>query len=208
MPSLAHRGLWSEPDERNTLDAFRGAFAHGWGVELDVRDRDGVLVISHDPPAADALTFAAVVEAYVAHGCPGRLAVNVKADGLEALVAEALSPVDAARWFAFDMSVPDSLRYASAGLPYFSRHSEIEPDPALYADSCGVWLDDFYGGFVTEARIAAHLEAGKHVAVVSPELHKRDHLPVWDEWRRWSVWGSDRVHLCTDHPHQAEEVFA
>lgn len=208
MPSLAHRGLWSEPAERNTLDAFRGAFARGWGVELDVRDLDGVLVISHDPPAADALTFAAVVETYVAHGCPGRLAVNVKADGLEALIAEALRPVDAAHWFAFDMSVPDSLRYASAGLPYFSRHSEIEPDPALYAGSSGVWLDDFYGGFVTESRIAAHLEAGKHVAVVSPELHKRDHLPVWDEWRRWSVWDSDRVHLCTDHPHQAEEVFA
>jgi glycerophosphoryl diester phosphodiesterase len=208
VTSLAHRGLWAEPDERNTLAAFRGAFANGWGVELDVRDLDGELVISHDPPAAGALAFATVVDAYVEHGCPGRLAVNVKADGLEALVAGALRPVDPARWFAFDMSVPDSLRYASAGLPYYSRHSEIEPEPALYGDSAGVWLDDFYGGFVTEARIAAHLDAGKQVAVVSPELHRRDHLPVWDEWRRWSVWSSDRVHLCTDHPTQAEEVFA
>jgi glycerophosphoryl diester phosphodiesterase len=208
MPSLAHRGLWTDPDERNTLDAFRGAFARGWGVELDVRDLDGVLVISHDPPAAGALGFAAVVEAYVAHGCPGHLAVNVKADGLEILIAAALRPVDPARWFAFDMSVPDSLRYAGAGLPYFSRHSDIEPEPALYAGAGGVWLDDFYGGFVTEARIAGHLEAGKHVAVVSPELHRRDHRPVWDEWRRWDVWSSDRVHLCTDHAPQAEEVFA
>lgn len=208
MTSLAHRGLWSGPHERNTLDAFRRAFAHGWGVELDVRDLDGALVVSHDPPAAGALEFAAVVEAYLAHGCPGRLAVNVKADGLDALLAEALRAVDPARWFAFDMSVPDSLRYAGAGLPYFSRHSDIEPEPALYERSCGVWLDDFYGGFVTEARIAAHLRADKQVAVVSPELHQRDHLPAWDEWRRWRVWSSERVHLCTDHPEQAAEVFA
>jgi glycerophosphoryl diester phosphodiesterase len=208
VTSLAHRGLWAEPDERNTLAAFSGAFANGWGVELDVRDLDGELVISHDPPAAGALPFAAVVDAYVGHGCPGRLAVNVKADGLEALIAGALRAVDPARWFAFDMSVPDSLRYASAGLPYYSRHSEIEPDPALYDGSAGVWLDDFYGGFVTEDRIAAHLAAGKQVAVVSPELHKRDHLAVWDEWRRWDVWASPQVHLCTDHPTQAQEVFA
>jgi glycerophosphoryl diester phosphodiesterase len=208
VTSLAHRGLWAEPDERNTLAAFSGAFANGWGVELDVRDLDGELVISHDPPAAGALPFAAVVDAYVGHGCPGRLAVNVKADGLEALIADALRPVDPARWFAFDMSVPDSLRYASAGLPYYSRHSEIEPEPSLYDGSAGVWLDDFYGGFVTEERISAHLAAGKQVAVVSPELHKRDHLAVWDRWRRWDVWASPQVHLCTDHPTQAQEVFA
>ncbi|MCW3031275.1 MAG: hypothetical protein JWM66_1408, partial [Solirubrobacterales bacterium] len=110
--------------------------------------------------------------------------------------------------FAFDMSVPDTLRYARAGLPYFSRHSDVEPEPPLYGGSCGVWLDDFAGGFVTEARIASHLGAGKRVAVVSPELHGRDHVAAWDEWRTWSVWDSGRVELCTDHPTQAEEVFA
>lgn len=208
MTSLAHRGLWAAADERNTLSAFRDAFAHGWGVELDVRDLDGALVISHDPPVAGALGFHAVVDAFLSAGSPGQLAVNVKADGLEGLIADTLRDVDPAHWFAFDMSVPDALRYARAGLPYFSRHSEIEPEPALYDDSCGVWLDDFSGGFVTEARIAAHLAAGKQVAVVSPELHGRDHVAAWDEWRRWSVWDSPAVHLCTDHPTQAQEVFA
>jgi glycerophosphoryl diester phosphodiesterase len=208
VTSLAHRGLWAEADERNTLAAFSEAFAHGWGVELDVRDLDGELVISHDPPAAGALGFAAVVEAFLAAGSPGQLAVNVKADGLETMLADTLRGVDPARWFAFDMSVPDTLRYAHAGLPYFSRHSDLEPEPALYADACGVWLDDFAGGFVSEARIAAHLDAGKHVAVVSPELHGRDHVAAWDEWRRWAVWSEPTVHLCTDHPTQAQEVFA
>jgi glycerophosphoryl diester phosphodiesterase len=205
---LAHRGAWARAAQRNTLAAFRDAFASGWGVELDVRDLDGELVISHDPPAAGALSFADVVEAYAAAGCPGALAVNVKADGLEALTAAHLRDVDPAHWFAFDMSVPDTLRYERRELPYFTRHSDLENVPALYEAAGGVWLDDFAGGFVTQERIAAHLQAGKRVAVVSPELHGRDREPVWDVWRSWPVWASEDVFLCTDHPSQAQEVFA
>lgn len=208
MPSLAHRGLWTTAPERNTLGAFADAFAHGWGVELDVRDLDGALVISHDPPGRGALRFDAVVDCYRAHGCPGTLAVNVKADGLAELIAHALRDVARERWFAFDMSVPDTLHYARAGLPFFTRHSDVEPEPVLYEPAAGVWLDDFGGGFIAEDRIAAHLAAGKGVAVVSPELHRRDHDAAWAQWRSWRVWDSAEVLLCTDHPTSAAEVFA
>lgn len=208
MASLAHRGLWTSADERNSLAALTGAFAHGWGVELDVRDLDGRLVVSHDPPAHGALPFDSVVAAYLEHGCPGAMAVNVKADGLAALLASALQDVPAQRWFAFDMSVPDTLLYARAGLPFFTRHSDVEPSPALYEQARGVWLDDFAGGFIDESRIGAHLAAGKQVAVVSPELHGRDHRLSWSEWRAWSVWDSEAVLLCTDHPSSAQEAFA
>jgi glycerophosphoryl diester phosphodiesterase len=206
--SLAHRGLWAEADQRNSLAAFREAFAHGFGAEIDVRDLDGELVVSHDPPRAGALRFADAVAAYVEQGTPGCLAVNVKADGLDEALAAALAGVPAERWFAFDMSVPDTLRYAREGLPFFTRHSEVEPGPALYAEAAGVWLDDFAGGFISRERIAAHLAAGKRVAIVSPELHRRDHLSAWGQWRDWDVWGSPDVLLCTDHPTPAQEVFA
>lgn len=207
MPSLAHRGLWSAPDERNTLAAFTAAFSRGWGVELDVRDLDGALVISHDPPTGDTLSFDAVVAAYRQHGCPGVLAVNIKADGLAAPIAGTLADVGPDHWFAFDMSVPDMLLYARAGLPFFTRHSDLESAPALYERAAGVWLDDFAGGFVTEDRVSAHLAAGKRVAVVSPELHHRDHAAAWQQWRQWGVFDDDSVYLCTDHPDSAEEVF-
>ena len=205
MELLAHRGLWAAAGERNTLGAFEAAFARGWGVELDVRDLGGELVVSHDPPARGALPLAAVVERHVAAGCPGVLAVNVKADGLEQLLRPALEPVG--RWFGFDMSVPDARRYAHDGLPFFTRHSDLEGEPALYDAAQGVWLDDFAGGFVAEDRIAAHLAAGKRVAVVSPELHGRDHLAAWAQWRAWDVWDSADVLLCTDHPGTAREVL-
>lgn len=208
MPSLAHRGLWTDLSERNSLQAFRDAFAHGWGVELDVRDLDGRLVISHDPPAAGALGFDEVIDAYRAAGCPGRIAVNVKADGLAGAIAEALRDVGHDHWFAFDMSVPDMLHYVRAGLPVFTRHSDVEPAPALYGKVAGVWLDDFAGGFIERPTIERHLDKGKRVAIVSPELHGRDRDAVWSQWRRWDLWDRDDVMLCTDHPTAAAEVFA
>jgi hypothetical protein len=208
MTLLAHRGLWVVASQRNTLEAFRDAFANGFGIEIDVRDLAGELVVSHDPPATGALGFAAVLDEYLAHGTPGLLAVNVKADGLTGMLTEALARVPAERWFAFDMSVPDTRGYAQAALPFYTRHSDLEADPSLYDAAGGVWLDDFAGGFIDEPKIAAHLAAGKHVAVVSPELHRREHVQTWEQWARWDVWADPRVHLCTDHPLEAQEVFA
>jgi glycerophosphoryl diester phosphodiesterase len=198
---LAHRGDWRTRDEHNALPAFARAFASGWGVELDVRDRDGELVVSHDLPDAGSPPLAAVLE--LRGDEP--LAVNVKADGLQERLAGVLRDGD----FLFDMSVPDAVVCLKHGLPVFTRHSDVEPDPVLYDGSEGVWLDDFFDGrFVTEERIAAHLAAGKRVAVVSPELHGRDRASAWAEWRAWDVWSNPSVLLCTDAPAEAEEAFA
>jgi len=205
---LAHRGYWRAPSERNSLVAFQRAFDGGFGAEIDVRDLDGQLVVSHDPPLRGALALDEVVHALTCSGSGGVLAVNVKADGLQARLAEALSGLDTSRWFAFDMSVPDALGYVRAGLPTFTRHSDVEPDPVLLTDSDGVWLDDFDGGWLGEEQVAAHLAADRRVAVVSPELHGRDHHAVWGQWRYWNVWGHPGVSLCTDHPLEAQEVFA
>jgi glycerophosphoryl diester phosphodiesterase len=204
---LAHRGVWQRLAERNTLGAFERAFAAGWGAEIDVRDLDGELVVSHDPPVRGALPFAAVVDAYRAAGEPGRLAINVKADGLQAPLAAALAGVRPSAWFAFDMSVPDAIVSLRHGLPVYTRHSDAEPAPVLYEEAEGIWLDEFGGGWLTEERIAAHLDAGKRVAVVSPELHRRDHREAWSAWRGWSVWRRPGVALCTDFPHEALEVL-
>jgi glycerophosphoryl diester phosphodiesterase len=204
---LAHRGVWSDPAERNTLAAFERAFARGWGAEIDVRDLDGTLVVSHDAPRRGALPLAEVLAAYRAAGTAGTLAMNIKADGLQAPLADALAGVEPARWFAFDMSVPDAVVALRHDLPVYTRHSDVEPEPVLYAAAAGVWLDDFAGGYITEARIAAHLAAGKQVAVVSPELHGRDHEPVWRAWSEWRVWSHPAIALCTDLPDHALEAL-
>jgi glycerophosphoryl diester phosphodiesterase len=200
---LAHRGYWLAPAERNSLAAFERAFAGGYGIEFDVRDLDGELVVSHDPPRHGALPLGDVIELWKRSQTAGTLAVNVKSDGLQGALAAAIT----GDWFAFDMSVPDTLGYLRSGLPTFTRHSDVEPDPVLYQHAHGVWLDDFGGGWLRQAHVERHLAAGKSVAVVSPELHGRDHAQAWREWRTWSVWREPQLHLCTDHPREAEEAF-
>lgn len=188
--------------------SFERAVASGYGVELDVRDLDGELVVSHDPPRRGTLTLDAVIDVFRRSGTAGTIAVNVKADGLQERLSAALAPLARESWFAFDMSVPDALGYARHGLPVFTRQSDLEPEPALLDRSVGVWLDDFEGAWLTRATVEAHLDAGRRVAIVSPELHGRDHTAVWDQWRRWPVWDRAGVALCTDHPTEAEETFA
>ena len=55
MQILAHRGRWRSPSEKNSEGAFRAALSAGYGIETDIRDFDGRLVISHDPARADAM---------------------------------------------------------------------------------------------------------------------------------------------------------
>jgi len=56
---LAHRGAWTVPKERNSAEALKRALKSGFGIETDLRDLDGTVVISHDPPkhADTPLTF-------------------------------------------------------------------------------------------------------------------------------------------------------
>ena len=49
-PAIAHRGLWT-PDgpPENSLAAFQGACAAGYGIELDVQlSADGEAMVFHD----------------------------------------------------------------------------------------------------------------------------------------------------------------
>ena len=107
---LAHRGWWKRRDEQNEIVAFERAFEAGYGVETDVRDLNGVLVISHDMAKEGGLTLDQMLDIHRAFGRPGVLALNVKCDGLCAPLVEAISRSKVERYFVFDMSVPDTLK--------------------------------------------------------------------------------------------------
>ncbi|HVO55168.1 MAG TPA: hypothetical protein VMT37_12230 [Solirubrobacterales bacterium] len=204
---ICHRGYWIDGADPNSRGAFEQGFGRGFGVETDVRDHCGELVISHDPPRGEQVGLDELLCAYAEHGSPGPLALNVKADGLGAMLAEALAERGVEDWFAFDMSVPDCAAYARDGLPYFTRHSEYEATPSLYEQSAGVWIDLFESEWLDQATLDAHLEAGKRVCVVSPELHRRDPEPAWRAWSSWPAFASDRVSVCSDRPEELRELL-
>jgi glycerophosphoryl diester phosphodiesterase len=213
MIILAHRGFWLSTDEKNSLTAFERAFTAGYGVELDVRDFDGELVISHDPARASCPRFSDVLALYQRHGMPGRLAINIKADGLAPHIAAATQAQSLRRSiFVFDMSVPDMISYVRHEIPTFSRHSEYEPTPAML-DACdGVWIDSFTTPRADETRMAAFQKSGKAVAMVSPELHGKPYREAWRIWRSalpssTADGAASPIMICTDLPADAERYF-
>lgn len=207
MRILSHRGFWTQREETNTAAAFVRSFAAGFGTETDLRDAGGRLVISHDPADDRALAAGEFFRFHDMAGGPLPLALNIKADGLPRLLRPLLEQFRITDYFCFDMSVPETLAYRREGLRFFTRESEFERTPVLYGDAAGVWLDQFASDWITPADITRHLTAGKQVALVSPELHARPHLPFWQSLRTAQLAATDGLMLCTDHPAAARQYF-
>ncbi|MUZ65896.1 hypothetical protein GOZ98_24560 [Agrobacterium vitis] len=205
MKILAHRGWWLEPVEKNSETAFRRAFENGFGVETDTRDQNGVLKIAHDMPVGDqVMDLDYFLDLHKSYAGSGTIAMNIKADGLHKALRASLEGAGITDLFCFDMAVPDAIGYLNNGFITYTRHSELEPLPPFYDKAQGVWLDAFYSDWITPDVIQKHLDAGKKVALVSPELHGRDHAAAWD------VWGDltgDDISICTDLPHLAAEKW-
>ncbi len=203
---MAHRGLWNAQVKGNSLQALQGALKAGFGVETDVRDLDGRLVVSHDPAKSGSLSFDGFLDAVEDINPSAVLALNVKADGLQQLLLESLSKYDLPNVLFFDMSFPTQYVFSKAFKPknIATRQSEFEPEPALYS-SCGwVWIDCLTREWIAKEEIERHLKNGKKLCFVSPELHGRNQKPFWRFLKEMN--GPD-LFLCTDLPIQARGFF-
>ena len=209
MIVLGHRGYWNNPLEKNTEAAFRRAFSQGFGIETDVRDLAGTLVISHDPPQGAEMTFERLLQIHSEYDAKLWLAINIKADGLQKPLQKILCAYRISNYFVFDMSVPDLLGYIQAGLCTFTRESEYEKELAGYNQVQGVWLDEFHGHWIAEDIVFRHVTEQKKVCIVSPELHGRSYMNEWTEYKRIKIKnGLDSIMLCTDYPEEARQFFS
>jgi hypothetical protein len=210
MEILAHRGWWTSREDQNSLDALTRALTAGFGVETDIRDCAGRLVVSHDMPTAPLLSLDALLDRHANIPQAGTLALNVKADGLASALISAIQERKISNYFVFDMSVPDTLHYLKAEAPVFTRRSEFETGSALDQQADGLWLDAFHAPFAPLADIHYAKDLGKSIALVSPELHRKDHLQAWSVWREaMASRHNDVSHwmVCTDFPERADGFF-
>ena len=80
MIILSHRGYWKDfQTESNKRVAFDRSFDLGFGTETDLRDINGNIVISHNMPNGDEMTFEDLLQIMNGRNLP--LALNIKADG-------------------------------------------------------------------------------------------------------------------------------
>lgn len=206
MKILAHRGLWNNPKEKNSKMAFRRSFKSGFGVEFDVRDCSGSLVISHDLPKGNEQSLEKFLQDYSNFGSNLPIAINIKSDGLQLLLKILLQKYSIQNYFLFDMSVPDALGFIKQDFQVFTRESEYEV-PSFYEKAKGVWIDSFETDWINLEKIKEHLQNKKEICLVSPELHGRSFKQVWKKYRSFGLDILDKIMLCTDYPMQAREYF-
>lgn len=205
MKYLAHRGMWKSNDEKNTKDAITLSLLSGFGIETDIRDYTGQLVISHDIADYKSINLASLEIQNLNHN--QLLAWNVKADGLIPLIKSMVDETILNFSVFFDMSVPETIQYKKHKLPYLVRLSEYESLNSLYNEAKGVWIDSFHGQWYDSKELDKILSDNKIVVIVSPELHKRDHLDLWQFLKEHGLHLNDKVYLCTDYPKLAKEFF-
>ena len=197
---IAHRGYWKNENEKNKKVAFERAFDCGFGVETDLRDIKGEIVISHNMPLGDEISFEEFLKLLAGRDLP--LALNIKADGLADEIKRLLEKYNHTNYFTFDMSIPEMVYQHKLGLNVFTGVSDIIPNPILYDKAQGVWLDCFNSDWFGEKGIKSILNQDKKVCIVSPDLHKREYEKIWERYK--NIGG---IMLCTDYPMEAKEFF-
>ena len=197
---IAHRGFWKKEEEKNTKKAFERAFDSGFGIETDLRDIKGTIVISHNMPDGDEMTFEELLQ--LLGGRNLTLALNIKADGQAEEIKSLLNKYNHTNYFTFDMSIPEMVFQHKVGLKVFTGISDIVPNPVLFEKAEGVWLDCFNSDWFGEKEILNIQKENKKICIVSPDLHKREYKDVWKKYK--NVKG---LMLCTDYPEEAEEFF-
>ncbi len=205
MIILSHRGYWKTPIEKNQKIAFQRSFDSGFGTETDLRDVGGKIVISHDMPKGNEISFEEVLQIMKGRNLP--LALNIKADGLADIILELLAKYNHTNYFNFDMSIPDMVFQMKKNAVVFTGLSDILPTPVLLDKAAGVWLDYFNSDWYDAKTIDDLIDRGKSVCVVSAELHKRDTDAQWAIIKNCKNFNSQNLMICTDYPEKAKEHF-
>ncbi len=209
---LAHRGLWANTNQQNTKAAIDAAWDQGFSVEIDIRDSNREVVISHDPiEIGHGLHLRTVLDDLSEKRGQHQkqvVALDVKADGLLTLLPSCQS----ANWehFFFDMSVPEFQKYKGAHPKNLAgRLSEFEKDLDSNSETPQwLWLDAFSSDWwlddLVESEKLEPLSREAAIVIVSPELHGRDPGRVWEFFLN-GVRDGMNLYICTDLPGKIAE---
>lgn len=142
-----------------------------YGVEVDLRDYDGQIVVQHDP-----LKSGEAFGRYVEHFRHRFIVLNVKCEGIEEEVLKIVTRRRMEDFFFLDLSFPALVRLVRQGerriAVRFSEHEPIEGCLALAGKVDWIWVDcftDFPPGLPQRARVLSKFRT----CLVAPELQGR-----------------------------------
>lgn len=210
---MAHRGDWvRESLVPNSQEALLAALDAGFSIETDLRDHNKTVVVSHDPVADDSELTLQKFLSLISRATLSReivFALNIKSDGLSSIMTDELRVLQDIPHFFFDMSTPELIKYAKAGLSVGLRRSEFEslaPQLSICSEPSAVWVDGFDSDWWKTSELLRLGSRERVVVLVSPELHGRDPAQVWktfaDEFHN-----NPNLYICTDYPWDVLEMI-
>lgn len=154
------------------------------GIEFDVRDSDGKLIVQHDA-FSDGVIFADFAKKIGKRFC----IVNIKSEGIETKVLEILEVNNIVDFFLLDCSIPSMNKLTGIGENRIAvRFSELEPVEFVMCWKGKVkwiWVDCFTKHPITKELSLLFQQAGFNICLVSPDLHGRpEDIPTISRWVR------------------------
>jgi len=148
----------------NTLDQIDPKL----GLEIDIRDFNNTLVLSHDTPTNQSIFLADFLKEVPKKKL---LAINIKSSEIENELHSILHDSKISNYFTFDWPVPSLIKALKKNLNCAFRLSEFEKD--IIPDCTWVWIDSFHSIWYDVEFLASLKKSGLKIAMVSPELHNR-----------------------------------
>jgi len=168
------------------------------GIEVDIRDYDGELLLTHDP-----FTQGERLEDLLAVYDHALIILNVKCDGLEGQILDLVKKYDIQDYFFLDVANPTLVRLANQGVHQiaarFSEYEPVESALALAGKVDWVWVDCFSKLPLTEETYA-QLKEHFNICLVSPEMQGFPETAIQDFRHQLRTMPIDAVcsDLCDD----------
>ncbi|MBS0208539.1 MAG: hypothetical protein JSS27_06245 [Planctomycetes bacterium] len=166
------------------------------GVELDLRDQGGELILQHDP-FTDGERFAD----YLKHYRHGLMILNIKSERIEHRALELLQAHGIENYFFLDSSFPMIRLLSSQGesriAMRFSEYEPVESCLAMAGKVDWVWVDCFTT-MPFEPDSYARLKRHFRFCAVSPELQGRPVTTISQYALQLAPFSVDAV--CTKRP--------
>lgn len=210
MNIYCHRGYWKNDSKlQNSLKAIIDAQKMNWHSEIDVRDNQGALVVSHDPPISGCNNFYNFEDIVQSLPDAKRLALNIKSCGLNKIFSdEVINFIVTSNSFLFDATISDMMAFAELNLPFYTRVSDLEQEPVLLKKALGIVIDTFHSTWWSVETILKYLDLGYEIMIISPELHDKAHQHAWEVLKSSSsLMTSTNISVCTDFPLDANNWF-
>jgi len=166
-----------------------------YGAEIDVRDYNKNLVLSHNYPDENSVKFTEYLNHFPKNSL---LAINVKSCEIENDLKKTLELVQHENYFTFDFSIPYLLKAIKFGLKCAFRLSEYEKQ--IHSSCEWVWVDSFHSIWYDASFLESLRKSSLRIALVSPELHNRKEQSEFKKIKEMASIGLVDA-ICTDSPH-------